>query len=649
MGMRARTWAIVALPLAVAACSKDHAAPSSTITRTETREACAERDPLRRPLYGDLHVHTARSWDAYGFGTRLLPADAYRFARGEAVELPPTDADGRGTRRTQLARPLDFAAVTDHSEFIAEVRACLDPASGVYDVAPCQTYRAATFASQAVFGISLVPRAPQRLPSICGAKGIDCAALASDIWSEVRAEAEDAYDRTASCRFTSFVGYEWTGATGIASLHRNVIFRNDDVPPAPISYYERSSPEGLWQALHEQCKDKGGRCDVLAIPHNSNLSNGNMFVLETEAAGGLDELRERARARAEMEPVMEIFQHKGDSECRNGLTGFAGAPDELCGFEKVEPFEGTSDCGEGSGFGGVIGTGLGCRSARDYARGALLLGLQQDERIGVNPYKLGFIASTDTHNATPGNVAEATFPGHQGAQDASPEQRLTPTATDAQILNNPGGLAGVWAEENSRDAIFEALRRRETFGTSGPRIVPRFFGGWGYPEDVCSRPDLVARGYRDGVPMGGDLPRGPGDGRSPVFVVSALRDPDGAPLERVQIVKGWLDLDGTGHYRTYDVGDSGALGASVNPDTCETQGTGADALCARWADPDFDPSARAYYYARVVENPTCRWSTRECNALPQDQRPAVCADEEHVPKVVRERAWTSAIWYQPAP
>ncbi len=643
----ARVASLVTLVVA-AACSRDAKSPA-TFTRTETRVDCAERDPLKRPLFGDLHVHTARSWDAYGFGTRLLPADAYRFARGEAVDLPPVDASGHGTRRTQLTRPLDFAAVTDHSEFIAEVRACLDPASGVYDVDACEVYRAATFASQAVFGISLVPRAPKRLPAICGSQGVDCAALASDIWTQVRQEAEDAYDRTAECKFTSFIGYEWTGATGIANLHRNVIFRNDDVPRAPISYYERSSPDGLWQSLREQCNESGGRCDVLAIPHNSDLSNGNMFVLETDAPGGVDELRERARRRAEMEPLLEIFQHKGDSECKNGLTGFVGAPDELCDFEKLEPFEGVPDCGDGTGFGGVIGTGLGCRSARDFARGILLLGMQQEARIGVNPFPVGFIASTDTHNATPGNVDEATFPGHQGAQDAAPEQRLQPSPINGTILNNPGGLAGVWAEENSRDAIFSALRRRETFGTSGPRIVPRFFGGWHFDESACAAPDLVARGYASGVPMGSDLPRRPDSATGPSFVVSALRDSVGAPLERLQIVKGWLDLDGVGHYRTYDVADSGTLGAGVNPDTCETFGTGADSLCARWVDPDFDPSTRAYYYARVVENPTCRWSTRECNALPSSERPEACSDEQHVARVIQERAWTSPIWYHPEP
>ena len=603
---------------------------------------------MRRPFFGDLHVHTARSWDAYGFGTRMIGADAYRFARGEAVDLPPLDGSGRGTRRVQLARPLDFTAVTDHSEFIAEVHACLDPTSKVYGASACQVYREANFASQAVFGISLIPKAPERLPALCGSQGIDCAALAGDIWGQMKQEAEDVYDRTATCSFTSFVAYEWTGATGIASLHRNVIFRNDDTPPRPISYYEASSPEGLWQALREQCQQAGGRCDVLAIPHNSNLSNGNMFVIETSAPGGADELRERARQRIAMEPLMEIFQHKGDSECRNGLSGFIGAPDELCNWEKVEPFDQpTTDCGDGSGFGGVIGTGLGCRSARDYARGALLAGLQQEDRIGVNPFELGFIASTDTHNADPGNVEESTFPGHQALDDSTPELRLAPpTATNGEILNNPGGLAGVWAEENSRDALFAALRRRETFGTSGPRIAPRFFGGWRYAADACSAPDLVSKGYAQGVPMGGELPHRPGEAAAPTFVVSALGDPDHAPLERLQIVKGWVDADGAGHYQTFDIAPDSPGGASVNPDTCETSGTGASSLCARWVDPSFDPSKPAYYYARVVENPTCRWSTFQCNALPADQRPPTCSDPR-IPRTIQERAWTSPIWYRP--
>jgi hypothetical protein len=332
-------------------------------------------------------------------------------------------------------------------------------------------------------------------------------------------------------------------------------------------------------------------------------------------------------------------------ECMNGLAGVLGEPDELCNFEKVRSPD-SPDCGEGTGALGAIR--LGCVSKLDFVRNVLLEGLKEEERLGVNPYRLGILASTDTHNATGGAVAEDRYVGHHGNQDDDPQKRSAP----GKIINNPGGLAAVWAEENSRDAVFEALKRRETFGTSGPRMAVRFFGGWDYPEDMCEASDFVEKGYERGTPMGGDLPPRPQGAAAPGFAVMAMREADfgqteGTPLQRLQIIKGWLNLEGDPVQKVFDVAGDPNNGASVDLDTCEAVGDGFDTLCTVWSDPEFDPRERAFYYARVVENPTCRWSTYDCIRLPMEERPDHCSDPD-IDKTIQERAWTSPIWYRPA-
>jgi hypothetical protein len=395
----------------------------------------------------------------------------------------------------------------------------------------------------------------------------------------------------------------------------------------------------LWTALRAACTEGMTGCDVLAIPHNSNESNGQMFYVEYPGAMDAEEERAQAELRAKSEPLVEIYQHKAASECFNGLSGVVGATDEQCSFEapRRDPL---TDCGDRRGAGGT--THHGCLSRYDFVRNVLAVGMGEGRRIGANPYRLGIIASTDTHNATPGFTKEQGFPGHRGLDDDTPAKRLGGgLLTSGGIEFSPGGLAAVWAEENSRPAIFDALRRRETFGTSGPRIAVRLFGGWSYPDTLCSDTALVEKGYASGVPMGGILPARPEGARAPVLAVSALRDPTGAPLERIQIVKGWLE-GGVPHSKVFDV-VGGDTGASVDEATCEPRGTGADSLCAVWRDPEYDPALPSYYYARVLENPTCRWSTWECNALPAADRPPSCSDPT-VPRTVRERAWTSPIW-----
>jgi hypothetical protein len=419
-------------------------------------------------------------------------------------------------------------------------------------------------------------------------------------------------------------------------IHRNVIFRNAVVPSYPTSYVDDPRPEGLWRKLHSDCLDLGNGCDVLAIPHNSNLSGGWLFRTET-ADGPIS--ADGARDRAVLEPLVEILQHKGDSECRLG----GDTRDELCGFEKL-PFARMDQQHFRSSWSKP--------PPLSYVREVLAEGLRQQSRIGVNPFKLGIIAASDTHQGTPGLVSEKDFPGHAAGGDTA--ALAIPKMPDA-VEFNPGGLAVLWAEENSRDALFEAMRRREAYGTSGPRMIVRFFGGWSFGEGMCQAPGFVERGYRNGVPMGGDLPARPEGATAPVFALWALKDPVTlAPLQRLQIVKLWLE--GTEpRERVHDVGGDPDNGATVDLATCERKGEGFDYLCSVWRDPDFDPTEPALYYARVIENPSCRWTAWACLANGVDcsgpatisPELAVCCDATY-PRTIQERAWTSPIWYTPA-
>jgi hypothetical protein len=606
---------------------------------TETREPCAARSPLRSPFFGDLHVHTSFSQDASTQGTRNGPREAYQFARGEPLGIQPYDEEGRAQRSLQLARPLDFAAVTDHAELLGEVEICRTHRLAGHRSFMCWISREYPRAAYFIMNTKSSMQNPTRF-GFCGEDGRRCLEAARIPWQEIQAAAEGAYDRTPACRFTSFVGYEWTGSRNTNNLHRNVIFRNERVPDLPISFYEASDAESLWQGLRKSCLAGRAGCDLIVIPHNSNLSNGLMFP--SVGPEGEPITREEARTRSELERLVEVMQHKGDSECRLSPD----STDELCGFEKL------SYANFGQKYFPLFAKQADPRS---FVRQALGGGLEEEQRLGVNPFKYGLIASTDTHLGTPGAVDERNHPGHGGA--GAPAAREMPKGLPDDFEFNPGGLAVIWAEENSRDSLFEAMRRREVYGTSGPRHIVRFFGGWKLPENLCSQEKFAATGYAKGVPMGGDLPARSAD--APTFAVSALRDPGtgerpGVALQRIQIVKGWLDK-GASRERVYQVAGEAENGASVDLETCEPSGSGSDSLCSVWRDPDFDPSQRAFYYARVVENPSCRWSTLVCNAKGVD-----CSDPGSVPselaiccergraKTVQERSWTSPIWYSPA-
>ena len=630
----------------------DAPAADRMVRYTEDRAPCLDHSPLRQPLFGDLHVHTSFSFDAAANSIGATPEDAHRFAQGQPIDFWPLDEKGEPAGEYAIDRPLDFLAVTDHGEFLGERAICRTPGSPGYDTPFCTAYRQDQRQGMIMLGQVITTETPARVPEVCGDDGTLCPAAAREPWGRMIEAAEAAYDRTARCSFTSFVGYEYTGTPGVSNYHRNVIFRNGNVPELPVSYVDAPLDSELWRQLDQVCLAADG-CSYLTIPHNTNLANGRMAPYMGIDASA-DSRRAYAAVRLDREPIVEIFQHKGASECINGLSSVLGAPDELCDVEavrvigRVEAYADTvmthgelvveqasvvtQECRDGVGEFGMLGAG--CVDPTDFVRSALVVGLREERETGLNPVKLGIIASTDTHAATPGAVKESDFRGAVSGE-ATPFERLQPGLLTSGPEGNPGGLAGVWAVENSRDAIFEAMQRREVFGTSGPRIAPRFFAGWNFAGELCGNESLVAAGYAGGVPMGGDLGSAPSSGAKPAFVAFAARDPaaGAAPLDRLQLVKGWVDADG-------------AMRSSVRTIAGELDGPGgAETLCAVVRDREFDAAESAYYYLRVVEVPTPRWSTYDCESLGVEA-PELCRDGS-LPGTTVEMAWTSPIWYRP--
>jgi hypothetical protein len=583
---------------------------------------------------------------------------AYRYAFGESVKLPL--GDDFEARSVQIDRPLDFMGVTDHAEFFGEQSVCLDESSTGYASSFCDVMRSGEGRAPALLKQIISPF-PGRDEETCGEDGLDCAQRTEETWKKIIDAAEVWNDTSGNCERTTFIAYEYSSVRMGSNLHRNVIFRNSAVLNRPVSYVDESREWDLWRLLKEQCIDSDTGCDALAIPHNSNISNGRMFSVDYPGAYTEKEQAERAALRQYIEPIVEIMQHKGDSECRNGVEGVLGGVDELCDFEKFEIFahkqvsggdEDMAQCYNGFLVDWIPRFGPSCLDRKSYVRYALIEGLIEERRIGVNPYKFGLMASTDTHNGTGGGVQEGDFQGHLGNGDSTAKQRVQFSgAIVGNSSNNAGGLIGVWAEENSRDFIFDAMRRKEVFGTSGPRIEPRFFGGWELSEELCGQSDMLDAAYASGVPMGGELPDAAEGQTSPSFLVAASADAGtekfpGTPLQRLQVIKGWADADGNHHQRIYDVAGDANNGASVNAATCEPRGEGFQQLCQVWRDPEFDPAISAVYYLRALENPTCRYSARQCLEIPEAERPADCADPFFEP-VIQERAWSSPIWYTP--
>jgi Protein of unknown function (DUF3604) len=577
------------------------------------------RNMERNAYFGDLHVHTSLSLDAYIFGTAADPRNAYRFARGEEVELA-------GSIKHRLRVPLDFAAITDHAETFAEIRAATDPANPAYD----SVYGNRIRANDVEAFIDSMTTTKIKEQFFGGDKAHEQKA-ATSVWQDIQDIADEFYEPG---RFTTLKGWEYSWAKpSQMMLHRNVIFRGDYVTPEALGYFDLPYPENLWRYLDENCT---GECAVLTIPHNPNWSWGFAFSMEKPDERGRYSVEE-LRLRAQLERLVEIQQVKGNSEAFIGL----GATDEDADYEQV--FTEIGELGE-----------TGKMAFGSTVRNGLKRGMELERLLGFNPFKLGIIASTDNHNGVAGDTQEDTYNGHEGVLENKAEQRRggSHSMIAGGIRNNPGGLAGVWAEANAREHIWDALARRETWGTSGTRIKVRFFGGYHYtPKDATSL-DWIRRGYAKGVPMGGDLGKAP-TGKAPTFLIAAMMDPGAANLDRVQVIKGWVDQHGAMQEKVYEAVWSGErkpdatgklppVGSTVNLKTGQyTNAIGAPDLSGYWSDPDFDPANPAFYYLRVLEIPTPRYSTFDAISLGEDP------EKSDVPATIQERAWTSPIWYTP--
>jgi Protein of unknown function (DUF3604) len=571
-------------------------------------------NPLKNAYFGDLHLHTSYSMDAFVFSTRTTPEDSFRYAMGENVEY-------MGKPEKRLV-PLDFLAVTDHAEYLGAVRETINP-SGVFANTEWQKMMMnpdPKIAAQAFLKLIGSTKTNHPLPEFSDPK------MLSSTWQTYAAIA-DRYYRPG--KFTTFVAYEWTSMPGGQNLHRCVIFA-DKGPAMPFSAFESQDPEDLWKNLEAQRKLG---LDVIAVPHNGNISNGLMF--DKKDMSGKPLTSDYAQRRMSNEPLAEIIQAKGQSETSATLS----PSDEFANFEMFTSLlDGSGDAKSATG---------------SYLRQAYGLGQELQAKLGVNPFKYGIEAGTDFHSGITSTEA-SNYPGSHGNQDSDPRTVITATKSvvgEPPITLSSGGLTGVWAEENTRASIFAAFKRKETFGTSGVRLKVRMFAGWDYPNDLTKQVDWLKAAYEKGVPMGGDLPVYAAGGK-PTFIVQAIKDPNSGNLDRLQIVKVWTK-NGKSHEKEFNVVWSGdrkpdatgklpPVGDTVDTKTATyTNRIGATELLGEWADSEFDPAASATYYARVLEIPTPRWSTYWAAKLnlPPNQK---------VPPSIQQRAWTSPIWYTPA-
>jgi hypothetical protein len=578
-------------------------------------------NPLKEAYFGEQHLHTAYSLDAYIGGARLMPSDAYRFAKGEEVEVSGI--------KFKLGQPLDWAAVTDHAEYIGEMYSTMNPAAPGYDNEQLKQLRGLQrIEEREKWFLEFVQKpnrgtTPQHAPFFAGHE------TTVSGWKQILAAAEE---HNQPGKFTTLPAFEWSAAPKGGNLHRNVFFRDTKVPERPMSYVDINREEGLWAWLAEL--EKQGMT-VIAIPHNSNASKGMMFPAQDSTGKPLD--RGYAEMRNRFEPLIEMMQVKGNSEVHRWFW----AADEFANFENADS------------LGDYSGRDLKTFGKQNWVRWGVTKGLAYEKSLGVNPFHYGFVGGTDSHNGTPSNVAEDNFmAGSHGAADGTVELRRNSEIggwLKGKDLN-PGSITGVWAPQNTREAIFDGLKSRETFATSGPRIKVRFFGRMGAAAAPADAKSLVEQGYAQGVPMGGTLKAG--DKGAPSFTAWAMKEPDGANLDRIQIIKGWVDTKGEPQDRVFDVAWSGArkfdakgklppVGNTVDLKTAAWQNTiGAGELIGHWTDPQFDARQGAVYYVRVLQIPTPRWSTYDAVRAKLPLLPGVAA-------TVQERAWTSPIWYAP--
>jgi len=611
--------------VAPAAEKEQGAAPAATYS------PYAGRDFPARPLFGDTHLHTGLSLDAGAFGCRLKPRDAFAFAKGS--ELVASSGE-----KVRLSRPLDFLVVTDHSDQMGMIGDLFDGNPELMKVPQAKTWHEMILHGQAAEAAQQLIRlySQGRLP-----KGMEYnpgTPAFRSTWKTI-VEAADAANEPG--RFTAFIGYEWTAMVSGNNMHRNVIFRDDATKASQVEPLTNSPPMGstdprdLWKWMQAYETKTGGR--VLAIPHNGNLSNGFMFPI-VEPATGRPVDRAYADERAKWERLYEVTQSKGDGETHPLLS----PTDEFASFERWD--KGNLDLSQKK---------RPEMLQYEYARSALGNGLRLENELGVNPYKFGMVGGTDAHTAL-STADDDNFFGKVTASEPSRDRwdhpfMKSPIGEYYGWETTASGYAAVWATENTREAIFDAMQRRETYATTGPRMVVRFFGGWDFEQVDAQNRMPASVGYQKGVPMGGDL-RGAEPGKAPTFLVAALKDPIGGNLDRIQIVKGWT-TSGQSFEKVFDVVWAGdrkpdewtgivpPIGSTVDLEKATyTNTVGATELKTVWTDPEFDPSLPAFYYARVLEIPTPRWTAYDAKAF--GMTPA-----KDVPKTIQERAWSSPIWY----
>jgi hypothetical protein len=610
----------------------------------EPGRSSGKSNPLNNVYFGEQHLHTADSPDAFAMGTRNTQDDAFNFCKGKAIKK------STGGYMVQKKTPYDWCAVTDHAVMMGLLPMTLDKSSPLYKSEVGALVRSGTREDlDKAFGIIMTDVQKGHPPP-----GFDNMDLQRTAWA---AKKKNMNKHNDPGKFTTLIAFEWTSIPYGQNLHRNVFFRDDVGPDSVYSTLDSDRAEDLWTYMDVQ---RNAGHEVFAIPHNSNVSNGLMFPTVNSYGQPID--KAWMKRRADHEIAVEILQTKGQSDAHPALSPHDEFADFETGFKHL------------LGTGGVVG-----KIDHSYVRNALIDGVGWQESEGVNPHKFGIVAGADAHTAFSDNE-EFNYTGVHGVNDNTAKRRLSgagQTAGEAAIVFGTPGATGVWAPENERTAIFDGILRKETFGTSGPLIRVRFFGGWGYADGLDKDKDFVKKAYAGGVPMGGDLPAKPSKAKAPSFAVWALKDPNSGNLDRIQIIKGWyhngypweqiydvawsdgrepagpkgevvkiVSTDGVNISTNYHTVPSGRLppvGNTVDvKNATYTNTIGDNELSAVWTDPDFDPSQHAVYYVRVLEIPTPRWSTYDAKALGVIP-PAV------VPTTIQERAWASPIWYTPDP